>query len=95
MLSLNKSYKNRKVPLTVQCKCKYFDSTVHRAEDRRQKFYFCFLPFAVKVKLNLSINVINYVNEYTTKMRVKKRLVLGNKFSVKLVLCELKRISIH
>ena len=57
MLSLNKSYKNRKVSLTIHCKYKYFDSTVQRAEDRRQKFYFCRLPFAVNVKLNLSIIV--------------------------------------
>ena len=57
MLSLTKSYKNRKVSLTIHCKCKYFDSTVQRAEDRRQKFYFCHqLPFALTdVKLNLSI----------------------------------------
>ena len=54
MLSLNKSYKNRKVSLTIHCRYKYFDSTVHRAEDRRQKFYFCRLPFDVNVKLNLS-----------------------------------------
>ena len=59
MLSLNKSYKNRKVSLTIHCKYKYFDSTVQRAEDRRQKFYFCRLLFAVNVKLNLS-------NDYTT-----------------------------
>ena len=55
MLSLNKSYKKRKVSLTIHCKYKYFDSTAQRAEDRRQKFYFCRLPFAVNVKLNLSI----------------------------------------
>ena len=55
MLPLNKSYKNRKVSLTIHCKYKYLDSTVQRAEDRRQKFYFCGLPFAVNVKLNLSI----------------------------------------
>ena len=57
MLSLNKSYKNRKVSLTIHCKYKYFDSTVKRAEDRGQKFYFCRqLPFTVTdVKLNLSI----------------------------------------
>ena len=54
MLSLNKSYKKRKVSLTIHCKYKYFDSTVQRAEDRRQKFYFCRFPFAVNVKLNLS-----------------------------------------
>ena len=42
--------------LTIHCKYKYFDSTVQRAEDRRQKFYFCRLPFAVNVKLNLSID---------------------------------------
>ena len=55
MLSLNKSYKNRKVSLTIHCKYKYLDSTVQRAEDRRQKVYFCRLQFAVNVKLNLSI----------------------------------------
>ena len=57
MLSLNKSYKNRKVSLTIHCKYKYFDSTVKRAEDRRQKFCFCRqLPFTVTdVKRNLSI----------------------------------------
>ena len=59
MLSLNKSYKNRKVSLTIHCKYKYFDSTVQRAEDRRQKFYFCRLPFAVNVKLNISNNNIH------------------------------------
>ena len=56
MLSSNKSYKNRNVSLTIHCKYKYFDSVVQRAEDRRQEFYFCRLPFAVNVKLNLSIN---------------------------------------
>ena len=55
MLSLNKSYKNRKVSLTIHCKYKYFDSTVQRAEERRQKFAVYRLPFAVNVKLNLSI----------------------------------------
>ena len=56
MLSLNKSYKNRKVSLTIHCKYEYFDSTVQRAEDGGQEFYFCRrLPFAVNVKLNLSI----------------------------------------
>ena len=54
MLSLNKSYKNRKVSLTIHCKYKYFDPTVHRAEDRRQKFYFFRLPLTLNVKLNLS-----------------------------------------
>ena len=34
MLSLNKSYKNRKVSLTIHCKYKYFDSAVQGAEDR-------------------------------------------------------------
>ena len=57
MLPLNKSCKNRKVSLTIHCKYKYFDSTVQRAEDRQQKFYFCRLPFAVNVKLNLSIKL--------------------------------------
>ena len=42
---------------TIHCKYKYFDSTV-LTETWRQtaniKFYFCRLPFAVNVKLNLS-----------------------------------------
>ena len=42
--------------LTIHCKYKYFDSTVQWAEDKRQKFHFCRLPFAVNVMLNLSIN---------------------------------------
>ena len=54
MLSVNKSYKNRKVSLTIHSKCKCFDSTIQGAEDRRQKFHFCRLPFAVNVMLNLS-----------------------------------------
>ena len=55
MLSLNKSwFKNREASLTIHCKYEYFDSTVQRAEDRRQKFYFCRLSFALYVKLNLS-----------------------------------------
>ena len=29
--------------------------TAQRAEDRREKFHFCRLPFAVNVMLNLSI----------------------------------------
>ena len=55
LVILNKSHKNRKVSLTIHCKYKCFDSTVQRAEDRRQKFHFCRLPFAVSVMLNLSI----------------------------------------
>ena len=58
MIPLNKSYKNRKVSLTIHCKYKYLDSTAQRAEDRRQKFAVCRLPFAVNVKLNLSIGVL-------------------------------------
>ena len=65
MLSLNKLYKNKKGFLTIHCKYKYFNSTVQRAEDRRQKFYFCRLPFAVNVKLNLS----NYLG-YTANLDV-------------------------
>ena len=42
--------------LTIHSKYKYFDSTVQRAEDRRQKLHFCRLPFAVNVMLNLSID---------------------------------------
>ena len=39
--------------LTIHSKCKYYYSTVQRAEDRGQKFQFCRLPFAVNVMLNL------------------------------------------
>ena len=60
MIPLNKSYKNRKVSLTIHCKYKYLASTVQRAEDRRQKFAVCRLPFAVNVKLNLSIMDFSY-----------------------------------
>ena len=55
MLPLNKSYQNSEMSLTIHCKYKYFDSTVQRTEDKGQKFYFCRLPFAVNVKLNLCI----------------------------------------
>ena len=40
--------------LTIHCKYNYFDSTVQRTEDRRKKFHFCRLQFAVNVMLNLS-----------------------------------------
>ena len=53
-LVILKSHKNSKVSLTIHSKYKYFDSTVQGAEDRRQKFYFYRLPFAVNVMLNLS-----------------------------------------
>ena len=59
MLFSTKSYINRIVSLTIHCKYRYFDSTVQRAEDRRRKFYFCRLPFAVNFKLNLS-NILKY-----------------------------------
>ena len=39
---------------TIHHKHKYFHSTVQTAEDRRQKFHFCCLTFAVNVMLNLS-----------------------------------------
>ena len=39
----------------MHSKYKYFDSTVQRAGDRRQKVHFCLLPFAVNVMHNLSI----------------------------------------
>ena len=50
---LNKSYKNRNVSLTIHSKSKCFDSTVQGAEDRRQKFHVCRLPFAVNVMLKV------------------------------------------
>ena len=55
VILIYKSYKNKKVSLTIHCKYKYFDSTAQRVEDRRQKIHFCRLPFAVNVFLNLSI----------------------------------------
>ena len=54
ILTVNKSRQKRKVSLTIHSKYKYFDSTVQRAGDGRQKFHFCRLPFAVNVMLNLS-----------------------------------------
>ena len=42
--------------LIIHNKYKYFDSAIQGAEDRRQKFHFCRLPFAVNVMLNLSNN---------------------------------------
>ena len=47
--------KIEKVSLTIHCKYKYFYSTVEGAEDRRQKFHFCRLPFAENIMLNLSV----------------------------------------
>ena len=55
--------------LTIHCKYKYFDSTVQRAEDRRQKFHFCRLPFAVNVMLNLS-------NDFTVVERGRSKFIL-------------------
>ena len=52
-----------KVSLTIHCKYKCFDSTVQGAEDRRKKFQFCRLPFAVNVMLNLSITTRKYYEE--------------------------------
>ena len=66
---MDKSYKNRKVSLTIHCKYKYFDSTVQRAEDRLQTFYFCGWPFAVNVKLNLSISVSDPQSVRTVSQR--------------------------
>ena len=43
---------------TIHSKCKYFDSAAQRAEDRRQTFNFCRLPFALNVMLNLSIIMV-------------------------------------
>ena len=40
--------------LTIHCKYKYFDSTIQRAEDRQQKFYFYRLPFAVNREFKLT-----------------------------------------
>lgn len=49
----------------------------------------CMARFTRNARGDIDINVINYATEYTTKIRVKKSLVLGNRCSVKLVLCEL------
>ena len=45
------------VSLTIHSQYKYFDSTVKRAEDGRQKFHFLRLPFAVNVMLKAGVNV--------------------------------------
>ena len=74
MLSLNKSCKNRKVSLTIYCKYEYFDSVVQRAEDRRQKFYFCRFPSAVNVKLNLSIISLEFAFMLLIRSRSAKHL---------------------
>ena len=41
------------MPPTIHRKCKYFHSTVQTAQDRRQKFHFCCLPFDVDGMLSL------------------------------------------
>ena len=85
MLSWNKSYKNRKVSLTIHCKYKYFDSTVQRAEDRRQKFYFCRLPFDVNVKLNLSIVSTRPLMFFASgNIETTHRNIFGLKFAEKI-----------
>ena len=71
--------------LTIHSKYKHFDSTVQKAEDRRQKFHFCRLPFAVNVMLNLSITFFTAnrgeIKDSETLMLidlnfVRKRLIL-------------------
>ena len=73
LVILNKSYKNRKVSLTIYCKYKNFHSTVQRAEDRRQKFHFCRLAFAVNVMLNLSINNVMFPTGLLTQKSEEDR----------------------
>ena len=46
--------KNGMTSLKIHRKYKLFRSTVHTAEERRQKFPFCRFPFAVNVMLNVS-----------------------------------------
>ena len=52
--------------LTIHSKYKYFDSTVQRAEDRRQKFHFCRLPFAVNREVKHDV----YGKRQTAKMKL-------------------------
>ena len=66
--------------LTIHGKYKYLDSTVQRAEDRRQKFYFCRLPFAVNVKLNLSIREVK-LDVYGKRQLTAKIKLLPSVFS--------------
>ena len=68
--------------LTIHCKYKYFDSesTVQRAEDRRQKFYFCRLPFAVNVKLNREIREVK-LDVYGKRQTAKLIKLLPSVFS--------------
>ena len=62
--------------LTIHSKYKYFDSTVQGAEDRRQKFHFCPLLFAINAMLNLSNREIkldvmwSYVKQQMAKMKL-------------------------
>ena len=59
--------------LTIYCKYKNFHSTVQRAEDRRQKFHFCRLAFAVNVMLNLSINNVMFPTGLLTQKSEEDR----------------------
>ena len=77
MLSSNKSYKNRKVSLTIPCKYKYFDSTVQRAEDRRQKFHFCRLPV--------------YTPTFQKVQVYSKQIKVASKISIESGACEGRR----
>ena len=43
---------------TIRQKYKYFQSTVQRAKDRRQKFHFCRLSFDLRPR-NVKLNLFN------------------------------------
>ena len=68
--------------LIIHNKYKYFDSTVQGAEDKRLKFHFCRLPFAVNVMLNLS-NVIQYSYVVRFNERTTIKILFGAKWSVR------------
>ena len=78
--------------LTIHSKYKYFDSTVQRAENRRQKFHFCRLSFAVNVMLNLS-NVSSFARalkvclRYLSKVTIKPQAFLVPKLNSKVNYC--------
>ena len=76
---------------TIRYKYKYFHFTVQRTKDRRQKFHFCRLPFAVQprnVKLNLS-------NVYKLPRRQTDRFILRFTNHAVFVLCLHLKASRH
>ena len=57
--------------LTNRHKYKYLHSTVQRANDRRQKFHFCRLPFDVRPR-NVKLNLSNLSTDSSTPSQTKQ-----------------------